>query len=158
MSRSRESESHTDPAFRRKESQMTTDNKNAANKSPSEAIDERIKELGDWRGRTLARVRQLIHEADPEVIEEVKWVKSGNAGTPVWSHNGMICTGEIYKSAVKLTFARGASLEDPSHLFNSSMEGNVRRAIDIHEGEAFNEAAFKRLIHAAIALNLNRGK
>jgi len=112
-------------------------------------IDERIKELGDWRGKTLAKVRQLIHQADPEIMEEWKWM-----GTPVFSHSGIVCTGETYKSVVKLTFAKGAALKDPSSLFNSSLEGNIRRAIDIHEGEKVNEAALKSLIRAAVALNL----
>lgn len=117
--------------------------------SASALIDERIKELGDWRGKTLAKVRALIHAADPEVVEEWKWM-----GTPVWSHGGIICTGESYKSVVKLTFLKGASLKDPSRLFNSSLEGNARRAIDIHEGDKIDEAALKDLIRAAIALNL----
>jgi len=115
--------------------------------SPSRLIDARIAELGDWRGSTLARVRKLIHEADPAVVEEWKW------RVPVWSHDGLICTGEAYKSVVKLTFAKGASLADPSRLFNSSLEGNVRRAIDIREGDALDEAAFKALVRAAAALN-----
>ena len=115
--------------------------------SPSRLIDARIKELDDWRGRTLSHVRTLIHEADPEVVEEWKW------SVPVWSHDGLICTGEAYKSVVKLTFAKGASLKDPAGLFNSSLEGNTRRAIDLHEDEAIDEDAFKKLIHAAIALN-----
>ena len=123
----------------------------AKDKSPSELIDAKIKELGDWRGETLAKVRQLIKEADPEVVEEWKWVKPTNPGTPVWSHNGGICTGETYKSAVKLTFFKGASLEDPSHLFNQP--GTVRRAIDIHEGDMIDEDAFKTLIRAAVKLN-----
>src|SRR6266850_1669346 len=117
--------------------------------SPSRLIDARIKELDDWRGKTLSRVRALIKQADPEVVEEWKW-----RGVPVWSHDGIICTGETYKSAVKLTFAKGASLKDPSRLFNSSLEGNVRRAIDIHEGDKLDEAALKDLIRAAVALNL----
>ena len=122
--------------------------------SPSQLIDARIKELSDWRGETLARVRALIREADPEVVEEVKWRKQSNPlGVPVWSHAGMICTGETYKNAVKLTFANGASLEDPSGLFNSSLEGNTRRAIDFHEGDTIDEIAFKALIRAAVALN-----
>jgi hypothetical protein len=122
---------------------------------PSRLIDARIKELGDWRGETLARVRRLIREADPEVVEEVKWRKPSNSmlGVPVWENAGIICTGETYKSVVKLTFAKGASLEDPSGLFNSSLEGNVRRAIDIHEGDKINEKALKALIRAAVALN-----
>ena len=116
--------------------------------SPSRLIDARIKELNDWRGETLARVRILIKQADPEVAEEWKW-----RGTPVWSHNGLICTGETYKNVVKMTFAKGASLKDPSGLFNSSLEGNVRRAIDFHEGDKLDEVALKRLIRAAVALN-----
>jgi hypothetical protein len=123
-------------------------------KSASELISERIRELGDWRGKTLLRVRQLIKEADPEIVEEWKWVKPTNPGTPVWSHNGLVCTGETYKNAVKLTFSKGASLEDPSRLFNSSLDGKVRRAIDIREGDQINEPALKELIRAAIALNL----
>jgi len=118
-------------------------------KPASEMIDERIEELGDWRGKTLARVRKLIHDADSEIVEEWKWM-----GTPVFSHDGIVCTGETYKSVVKLTFAKGASLDDPSGLFNSSLEGNVRRAIDIREGEAIDEAALKDLIRAAVTLNL----
>jgi hypothetical protein len=121
--------------------------------SASQLIDARIKELGDWRGETLARVRDLIKQADPEVVEEWKWVKPTNPGTPVWSHAGMICTGETYKSVVKMTFAKGASLEDPSGLFNSSLEGNTRRAIDFHEGDKIDEKALKALIRAAVALN-----
>jgi hypothetical protein len=116
--------------------------------SPSQLIDARIVELGDWRGETLARVRELIKEADPEVVEEWKW-----RGVPTWEHDGIICTGETYKKVVKLTFAKGASLQDPSGLFNSSLDGNVRRAIDIHEGEQIDEAALKALIRAAVALN-----
>ncbi len=127
--------------------------------SPSQLIDARIAELGDWRGRTLSRMRKLIKEADPEVVEEVKWVKPPNpGGVPTWSHDGIICTGESYKSVVKLTFARGASLKDPAKLFNSSLDGNVRRAIDIHEGEQVDAHAFKALIRAAVALNTSRGK
>ncbi|RYG04546.1 MAG: DUF1801 domain-containing protein [Caulobacteraceae bacterium] len=124
-----------------------------AGEAPAQLIDARIKELGDWRGETLARVRALIKRADPDVIETWKW-----RGVPVWEHAGMICTGETYKSAVKLTFAKGASLEDPSGLFNSSLEGSTRRAIDIHEGEAIDEAAFQKLIAAAVALNTSRKK
>jgi hypothetical protein len=116
--------------------------------SASALIDERIKDLGDWRGKTLARLRGLIHDADPAVVEEVKW-----GGTPVFSHDGIVCTGESYKQAVKLTFARGASLPDPKKLFNSSLEGNVRRALDFREGENINEAAFKQLIRAAVVAN-----
>jgi hypothetical protein len=123
-------------------------------KTASELISERIRELGDWRGKTLLRVRQLIKEADPEIVEEWKWVKPTNPGTPVWSHNGLVCTGETYKNAVKLTFSKGASLEDPSRLFNSSLDGKVRRAIDIREGDQINEPALKELIRAAAALNL----
>ena len=122
-------------------------------KSASELIDKRIAELGDWRGETLSRMRKLIKEADPEVVEEWKWM-----GTPVWSHDGIICTGESYKSVVKLTFLKGASLQDPAKLFNASLEGNTRRAIDIHEGEEVDAGAFKALIRAAIALNTSRGK
>jgi len=122
--------------------------------SASKAIDARIKELADWRGKMLARVRAIIHEADPEIVEEWKWQKATSPGTPVWSHDGIVCTGETYKSAVKMTFAKGAALKDPSRLFNSSLEGNVRRAIDIHEGDKVDEAALKDLIRAAVALNL----
>jgi hypothetical protein len=128
-----------------------------ANQSGSAFIDEKIKELGDWRGKTLAKVRALIHEADPEIVEERKWVRRSSPGTPVFYHDGIVCTGETYKSVVKVTFAKGASLKDPSGLFNSSLEGNVRRAIDIHEGEKINEAALKDLIRAAVALNV-KGK
>jgi hypothetical protein len=126
--------------------------------SASELIDNRIAELGDWRGVTLARMRELIKEEDPEVVEEVKWVKPTSPGTPTWSHDGIICTGETYKSVVKLTFAKGASLKDPAKLFNSSLDGNTRRAIDIHEGEKVDTAAFKALIRAAIDLNGSGGK
>ena len=125
----------------------------ASGKSPSRLIDARIKELGDWRGEVLAKVRNLIHDADPAVIEEWKW-----RGVPVWEHAGILCTGETYKSVVKLTFAKGASLDDPARLFNSSLEGNTRRAIDIHEGEGINEKAFKTLIRAAVALNCSKTK
>ena len=127
-------------------------------KSPEESasalFDAKIKELGDWRGKAFAKVRAIIHAADPEIVDEWKWVKPTNPGTPVWSHGGIVCTGETYKSVVKMTFAKGAALEDPSRLFNSSLEGNVRRAIDIHEGEKIDEAALKDLIRAAVALNL----
>ena len=119
----------------------------------SKDITKRIQELGDWRGETLASVRQLIHDADPEIEEEWKWVKPSSPGTPVWSHDGIVCTGESYKQVVKLTFARGASLQDPKKLFNSSLEGNTRRAIDIREGEKLNEAAFKKLIRSAVTAN-----
>jgi hypothetical protein len=121
--------------------------------SASELIDWRIAELGDWRGATLSRIRTLIREADPDVVEEWKWAKASNPGTPVWSHDGIICTGESYKSTVKLTFFAGASLKDPAKLFNSSLDGNVRRAIDIHEGEELDAEAFQALIRAAVALN-----
>src|SRR5438093_1360550 len=121
--------------------------------SPSEVISKRIAELGDWRGETLSRMRTLIKKADPDVVEELKWVKPPNPGTPTWSHDGIICTGETYKSIVKLTFARGASLKDPARLFNSSLDGNVRRAIDIHEGEEDDESAFKALVLHAVAIN-----
>ena len=120
-------------------------------------LDARIRELGDWRGKTLAKVRDIIHEADPEIVEEWKWVKPTSPGTPVFSRGGIVCTGETYKNVVKMTFAKGAALKDPSRLFNSSLEGNVRRAIDIHEGDRINEAALKDLIRAAVALNL-KGK
>ena len=122
--------------------------------SASAVIDARIKEVGGWRGTTLAKVREIIHAADPEIVEEWKWAKATSPGVPVWSHSGIVCTGETYKNAVKMTFARGAALKDPAHLFNSSLEGNVRRAIDIHEGDKINEAALKELIRAAVALNL----
>ena len=120
-------------------------------------IDQKIMELGDWRGKMLAKVRDIIHKADPEIVEERKWVKPTSPGTPVFSHGGIVCTGEAYKNVVKMTFAKGAALKDPSGLFNSSLEGNVRRAIDIHEGDKINEAALKDLIRAAVALNL-KGK
>ena len=121
--------------------------------SASELISKRIAELEDWRGKTLSRMRRLIKEADPDVVEELKWVKSSSPGTPVWSHDGIICTGESYKNVVKLTFAKGASLKDPAHLFNSSLDGNVRRAIDIHDGEEVGESAFKTLVRQAVARN-----
>jgi hypothetical protein len=125
------------------------------NDTPSLLIDARIKDLGDWRGETLARIRSLIKEADPEVVEEMKWAKASNSmsGTPVWSHAGIICTGETYKAVVKMTFAKGASLEDPSGLFNSSLDGNVRRAIDFQQSDKIDEEALKALIRAAVALN-----
>ena len=125
--------------------------------SASALIDEKIKGLGDWRGKTLAKVRAVIHEADPEIVEEVKWVKPTSPGTPVFSHGGIVCTGETYKKVVKMTFPKGAALKDPAGLFNSSLEGNARRAIDIHEGDKVDEAALKDLIRAAVALNL-KGK
>jgi hypothetical protein len=123
-------------------------------KSPSQQVNARIKELNDWRGKTLARVRALIKQADPEIVEEWKWAKATSPGTPVWFHDGIICTGETYKSVVKMTFAKGAAVKDPSGLFNSSLDGNVRRAIDIHEGDKIDEPALKDLIRAAVALNL----
>ena len=125
--------------------------------SASALIDDRIKELGDWRGKTLAKVRKIIHAADPEIVEEWKWKKESSPGTPTWSHDGLVCTGETYKNVVKMTFPKGASLKDPAGLFNSSLEGNVRRAIDIHEGDKIDEAALKDLIREAVALNL-KGK
>ena len=124
-----------------------------ANKSASQLIDARIRELDDWRGQTLAGVRTLIKQADPDVVEEWKW-----RGVPVWSHDGIICTGESYKTVVKMTFAKGAALKDPAHLFNSSLAGNTRRAIDIHEGEKMNEKALKTLVRAAVALNVSKGR
>ena len=123
----------------------------AGTEDASHLIDERIAQLGDWRGKTLARVRKLIHQADPDVVEEVKW-----RGVPVWSHDGIICTGESYKQHVKLTFAKGASLDDPAGLFNSSLDGNTRRAIDLHEGDEIDEAALKALIRSAVALNTTK--
>jgi hypothetical protein len=121
--------------------------------SAAEVIDRRIAELGDWRAETLTKLRKLIREADPDIVEEVKWQKASSPGVPVWSHDGIVCTGESYKTTVKLTFAKGASLPDPAKLFNSSLEGNVRRAIDIREGEKIDSRAFKELIRAAVALN-----
>src|SRR6476661_4943555 len=126
--------------------------------SASKNITKRIQELGDWRGETLARLRQLIHDADPEIEEEWKWAKASSPGTPVWSHDGGVCTGESYKQVVKLTFFRGASLPDPAQLFNSSLGGNTRRAIDIREDDAIDEAAFKELIRAAVAFNAAKRK
>jgi hypothetical protein len=129
------------------------------NESPAQLIDDRIEELGDWRGEMLSRLRVLIKQADPEVVEEVKWRKASTpGGVPVWSHDGMICTGETYKTVVKLTFAKGASLDDPSGLFNSSLDGNVRRAIDIREGEVIDEDAFRALIGEAVSLNESSGR
>jgi len=127
--------------------------KSGSQKTPSQLIDARIKELGDWRGEMLGRLRALIKEADPEVVEEWKW-----RGVPVWSHDGLICTGETYKSIVKMTFAKGAALADPSHLFNASLEGSTRRAIDLHEGEKINEKALKTLIRAAVTLNKSKAR
>ena len=132
-------------------------NKPVSVESASALIDEKIKELGDWRGKMFAKVRAIIHDADPEIVEEWKWVKQTNPGTPVWSHGGIVCTGETYKDVVKMTFAKGAALKDPAGLFDSSLEGNTRRAIDIHEGEKLDEVALKDLIRAAVALNL-KGK
>jgi hypothetical protein len=126
----------------------------SASISASAFIDQKIKQLGDWRGKMLAKVRGIIHEADPEIVEERKWVRATSPGTPVFSHGGIVCTGETHKNVVKMTFAKGAALKDPAGLFNSSLEGNVRRAIDIHEGDKVNEAALKDLIRAAVALNL----
>src|ERR1041385_9218364 len=122
--------------------------------SASASIDAKINELGDWRGKTLAKVRAIIHKADPEIVEEWKWAKATSPGVPVFSHGGIVCTGETYKNAVKLTFARGAALKDPARMFNSSLDGNVRRAIDIHDGDRVDAAALKALIRAAVALNL----
>jgi hypothetical protein len=130
-----------------------TKEKESDDMSPSRRIDARIAELGDWRGETLARIRNLIHQADPEAVEEWKW-----RGVPVWYHDGMICTGETYRQVVKMTFAKGASLEDPSGLFNASLEGNVRRAIDFREDDAIDEEALKRLVQAAVELNVSKGK
>jgi hypothetical protein len=129
---------------------------NMTQSDPTELIDNRIAELGDWRGETLSRMRRLIKEADPDVVEEWKWAKATNPGTPVWSHDGIICTGESYKSTVKLTFFKGASLQDPAKLFNSSLEGNARRAIDINEGEEVDAGAFRALIRGAVDLNTGR--
>ena len=126
--------------------------------SASAVIDARLKELGDWRGSMLSRLRALIRQADPEVVEEWKWVKATSPGVPVWSHDGTICTGEVYKDKVKMTFARGASLKDSSGLFNSSLEGNTRRAIDFREGDKVNETALKALIRAAVTLNTSKGR
>jgi len=128
--------------------------KTEAVESASAMIDKRIKDLGDWRGKTLEKVRRVIRKTDPEIVEEWKWAKATNPGTPVWSHDGIVCTGETYKEVVKLTFAKGAALRDPSRLFNSSLDGNVRRAIDIHESDRIDEAALSGLIREAIALNL----
>jgi len=142
--------------YRRNGMEKKIDSKTA--ESPAQLIEARVEELGDWRGETLARVRFLIKAADPEVVEEWKWKKASSPGVPVWSHDGMICTGEMYKSVVKLTFAKGASLKDPSGLFNSSLEGRVRRAIDIREGETIDEDAFRTLIREAVSLNQSSGR
>jgi len=131
---------------------------NVPTEAASAVFDARIQELKDWRGQMLAKVRKIIHEADPEIVEEWKWVKPTSPGVPVWSHGGIICTGETYHEKVKLTFAKGAALKDPVGLFNSSLEGNARRAIDLHEGDKIDEAAFKDLIRAAVALNLKGHK
>lgn len=139
--------------MKKAETAKKSSTKDANGPSPSKLIDGRIRELGDWRGETLARIRALIKEADPEVVEEWKW-----RGVPVWEHDGIICTGETYKAVVKMTFARGAALDDPAGLFNSSLDGNVRRAIDIREGEKINEKALKALIRAAVELNASRAK
>ena len=134
-------------------------NKTAPMESASASIDAKIKELGDWRGKMLAKLREIVHQADPGIVEEWKWVKPTNPGTPVWSHGGIVCTGETYKNVVKMTFAKGAALKDPKGLFNSSLDGNVRRAIDFHEGEKVDEAALMDLIRAAVAVNLHlKGK
>jgi hypothetical protein len=140
-----------------REENMTKSDSNEG-QSASARIDKRIAELDDWRGETLSRMRKLIKQADPDVVEEVKWVKPTNPGVPTWSDDGIICTGETYKSVVKLTFAKGASLKDPAKLFNSSLGGNTRRAIDIHEGEKVDATAFKALIRAAVAFNASSGK
>ncbi|MEO6208559.1 MAG: DUF1801 domain-containing protein [Gemmatimonadaceae bacterium] len=132
---------------------MTAKKSSADDTAASKSITKRIKELGDWRGETLAQLRQLIHDADPDILEEWTWAKPKSPGIPVWSHDGIVCTGESYKQVVKLTFARGASLEDPKQLFNSSLEGSTRRAIDIREGEKLNEAAFRKLIRGAVTAN-----
>jgi hypothetical protein len=130
--------------------------KEASRQSPSKSIDAKIRELGDWRGRTLSRLRTLIRQVDPDVVEEWKWVKPTSPGVPVWSHEGLICTGEVYKDKVKMTFAKGASLPDPSGLFNSSLDGNTRRAIDLHEGDDVDEEALKALVRAAVTLNTSK--
>ncbi|HEU4382524.1 MAG TPA: DUF1801 domain-containing protein [Anaeromyxobacteraceae bacterium] len=130
--------------------------KEASGPSPSRSIDAKIEGLGDWRGHTLSRLRALIREADPEAVEEWKWVKPTSPGVPVWSHDGLICTGEVYKDKVKMTFAKGASLPDPSRLFNSSLEGGTRRAIDLHEGDDVDEQALKALVRAAVTLNTSK--
>lgn len=133
-------------------------NKTVPQKSTSALIDTKIKELGDWRGEMLSRVRALVKEADPDIVEEWKWAKPTSPGVPVWSHDGIVCTGETYRNAVKMTFARGAALKDPARLFNSSLEGNTRRAIDFHEGKKIDEKALKALIGAAVALNKAKAK
>ncbi|HMK62970.1 MAG TPA: DUF1801 domain-containing protein [Acidimicrobiales bacterium] len=137
---------------------MTSKSAPQNEKTPSQLIDARIKEFADWRGTTLSRLRTLIRQADPDAVEEWKWVKPTSGGTPVWYHDGGICTGEVYKNAVKLTFFQGASLKDPSRLFNASLEGSLRRAIDFHEGDKIDEKAFKALIRAAVALNMSKAR
>ncbi len=144
------------PIQKTKESLKMKKFSDANGRSSSQLFNDKVAELGDWRGETLSRIRKLIREADPEIEEEWKWVKPSNPGTPVWSHSGGICTGEAYKNVVKLTFYKGASLDDPARLFNSSLEGNTRRAIDIHEGNDIDESAFKDLIRAAVRLNLSK--
>lgn len=140
----------------KKPTKRTTRVKEATGPSPSKLIEAKIDALGDWRGRTLSRLRAVIERADPDVVEEWKWVKPTSPGVPVWSHDGMICTGEVYKDKVKMTFAKGASLPDPSGLFNASLEGNTRRAIDLYEGDAIDEQALKALIRAAVTLNTSK--
>jgi hypothetical protein len=143
---------------KRTEGMKAGTNPSMKGESPSQEIDARIKELNDWRGKTLSHLRALIKQADPAVIEELKWKKPTNPGVPVWSHNGIICTGETYKNAVKLTFPKGAQMKDPKKLFNSSLEGNARRAIDFHEGDNVDEAAFKALIREAVELNTSQAR
>jgi hypothetical protein len=147
----------TTKTMKRATTKKSTATATAGGDSPARLIDARIKKLGDWRGETLARVRAVIKQADPDVVEEVKWRKPSNGmlGVPIWEHDGIICTGETYKAAVKLTFARGASLKDPSGLFNASLEGGTRRAIDIHEGEKINEKALKALFREAVEMNIS---
>jgi hypothetical protein len=152
-SKSASRKSTTQGAAAKSKTQRAAGRSKQSAESPSQLIDGRIRELGDWRGQILGRVRALIKEADPEVVEEWKW-----RGVPVWEHDGIICTGETYKKVVKFTFAKGASLEDPSHLFNSSLEGNTRRAIDVHQGESLNEDALKTLIRAAVSLNQSKSR
>lgn len=143
-------------ASHRPERMKTSKSPSPKGEAPSQLIDARIKELDDWRGKTLSQLRDLIKQADPAVVEELKWKKPTNPGVPVWSHDGIICTGEMYKNTVKLTFAKGAQLKDPKKLFNASLEGNARRAIDFHEGDTVDEAAFKTLIREAVDLNMSK--
>lgn len=143
-------------ASHRPERMKTSKSPSPKGEAPSQLIDARIKELDDWRGETLSQLRDLIKQADPAVVEELKWKKPTNPGVPVWSHDGIICTGEMYKNTVKLTFAKGAQLKDPKKLFNASLEGNARRAIDFHEGDTVDEAAFKTLIREAVDLNMSK--